>query len=532
MEKCGRTPAPVESATNAASVGSQAARIRHFGSACFRRCIGQRSPGAAPGQHIASAVTHSAANWHVSQATAIDRSTATERMNPVILLNLVSLTPAVNAPWAVSAQTSRLRTICRTPRGSVLAFWQEVLRTLILLLALVFASDAAVRAQDPDPPSSDHQHQHDAGTTGVSWSWSTDANVFYGYNHQQRRKAFTQFSAWESQNWFMLMGGRQLGAGHLTLHTMVSLEPFTMDPLGSPQLYQTGESYNLTPLVNYQHPHDLIMGLGATYRIERPRIAYLFGAHLVGSPAIGPIAFMHRESARSNPQVPLAHHALDSTHITPGVLTAGVEIGGFIVEGSAFRGEEPDENRRNLERPRLNSWSSRISWRRGPWQAQVSGGLLHEPEWFEPYNQTRLTASIGFNGDVLSRRLDTTLAWGREIAYNGFNDRADSYLLEWDLHATDKTSLYGRAEDVRKQIFGLGFHPKGLNHPHFYSDIDAVTVGVIRDVVFDRWGRFGLGVDVTGYRTSKELALYYATSRSYHVFLRWRPNRTSMDHVH
>jgi len=414
-----------------------------------------------------------------------------------------------------------------------------MLRALVLSLALVCAFDASARAQDPDQPPADPAsgagqtgHQHDVGAAGTAWSWGADANVFYGYNHQQRRKAFTQFSAWESQNWFMLMGGRQLGAGHLTLQTMVSLEPFTMDPLGSPQLYQTGESYNLTPLVNYQHPHDLVMGLGATYRIERPRIAYIFGAHLVGAPALGPTTFMHRESARDNPQVPLSHHALDSTHSTPGVLTAGVEIGAFTVEGSTFRGEEPDENRKNIERPRLNSWSSRIGWRHGPWQAQVSGGLIHEPEWFEPYDQTRLTASIGFDGDVKSRRLDATLAWGKLIEYNGFNDKADSYLLEWDLHATGTLALYGRTEVVRKEIFGLGLHPKGFNHRHFYSDIDALTVGIIRDVDFDRWGRFGLGADVTAYRTSPELAEYYATSHSYHVFLRWRPSRTSMDHVH
>jgi hypothetical protein len=133
---------------------------------------------------------------------------------------------------------------------------------------------------------------------------------------------------------------------------------------------------------------------------------------------------------------------------------------------------------------------------------------------------------------VRSRRLDTTLAWGKQIEYNGFNNRADSYLLEWDLHATGTMSLYGRAEVVRKEIFGLGLHPKGFNHPHFYSDIDALTVGVVRDVVFDRWGRFGLGADATAYRTSPELSDYYATSHSYHVFLRWRPNRTSVDHVH
>jgi hypothetical protein len=249
--------------------------------------------------------------------------------------------------------------------------------------------------------------------------------------------------------------------------------------------------------VNYQHPHDLIMELGATYRIERPRLAYMFTADLVGSPALGPPVFVHRASARDNPQVPLNHHSLDSTHISAGVLTAGVAVGQFTFEASTFNGVEPDENRVEIEPPRLNSWSSRIGWRRGAWQAQFSGGHLHEPEWFEPYDETRLTASIAFGGDIRSRRLDAMLAWGRNLEYNGYNDRADGYTLEWDLRATRTTSLYGRAELVKKQLFGLGFHPKGFNHPHLYSKIDALTIGYLRDLIMSRAGRFGVGGDVT-----------------------------------
>ena len=45
---------------------------------------------------------------------------------------------------------------------------------------------------------------------------------------------------------------------------MLSLEAFTMEGQGSPQLFQTGESYNRNPLVNYQHPHDFLMGLEET----------------------------------------------------------------------------------------------------------------------------------------------------------------------------------------------------------------------------------------------------------------------------
>jgi hypothetical protein len=274
------------------------------------------------------------------------------------------------------------------------------------------------------------------------------------------------------------------------------------------------------------------MGLGGTYRIERPRITYLFGGWLVGSPALGPTAFMHRDSARDNPQAPLAHHSLDSTHITPGVLTAAVSTGPLTVEASAFRGEEPDEDRLNIERPRLNSFSARIGWRGGPWEAQFSGGRLHDPEWFEPYMTTRFTASIGFNGTIGARPLAATAAWGQNRENNGFDNTDDSYLLEWDLGVTRQTILYGRAEQVTKQVIGLGFHPKGFAHPHFYSHIGALTLGAVRDLPGVRANRFGVGADLTVYRMSPEITDLYDGSYSYHVFLRWRPILTSTRHVH
>ncbi len=395
-----------------------------------------------------------------------------------------------------------------------------------IVAVLLLTSAIQARSQDPDPSP---------------WTWSTDANVFIGYNYQQR--LFADFSAWESQNWIMVDGSRWAGPGRLTVDAMLSLEPLTVGHLvyaggqrldvgGSPQLFQTGESYQQTPLVNIQHPHDFVMGLGVRYHLQRERLAYSFTAALVGSPALGPTAFMHRESARDNPEVPLAHHSLDSTHITPGVVTAGIEADGFTVEASTFRGEEPDENRWNIERPRLDSWSARVGYQRGAWQAQVSGGHLHEPEWFEPYDETRLTASVSFDGALAGRPLAATAAWGRNIEYNGFNDRADQYLTEWDFRARPMDTVYGRFEFGKKQIFGLGYHPKGFNHPHAYSKIGALTVGYVRDVVVDRHGRFGVGADVTGYRSSADLTSYYDGSHSFNVFLRWRPNRSSMGHVH
>ena len=224
------------------------------------------------------------------------------------------------------------------------------------------------------------------------------------------------------------------------------------------------------------------MALGATYRVERPRVRYVFGADLVGSPTLGPTPFMHRESARNNPQVPIGHHSLDSTHITTGVLRFGVETGPMSFETSAFRGAEPDENRLNVERPALDSWAVRVGWHRGPWQAQMSGGRLHEPEWFEPYNVTRLTASIGFNGAIASRPWPPRSRGDRTASSTATTTPTTAICSSGTFAPRGATSVYGRAEKSAKQIFGLGFHPKGFTHPHFYSHVNALTLGAVRDL--------------------------------------------------
>jgi hypothetical protein len=400
-----------------------------------------------------------------------------------------------------------------------------MLRASLCLVLVLCACASPARAQD---------------AVASPWTWTTDGNVFVGFNYQQRQ--FANFSAWESQNWWMGAGERRLGAGRLTVEGMLSLEPLTIGRLvyagganlpagGSPQLFQTGESYQGAPIVNYQHPHDLVMGLGATYRIAASRATYIIGADLVGSATLGPTPFMHRDSARDNPQAPLTHHFLDSTHQTPGVVRVGVEAGGFTFETSAFRGAEPDENRWNIERPALDSYAGRVVWRSGPWNAQFSGGHLHVPEWFEPYDQTRWTASIGFDGAVAERLLAVTLAWGENREFTPYRGVADAYLLEADFRASERTTFYGRAEKARKEILGLGFHPRGFGHPHVFSDIDAVTLGAVRDLPIPMSGRFGIGGDITLYGMSPDMASYYAGSRSYHAFLRWRPG-VQAEHVH
>jgi hypothetical protein len=362
------------------------------------------------------------------------------------------------------------------------------------------------------------EHQHDMPMdAGESWTWSWSANVFAGWNDQLRK--FRDFATIESQNWFMGGGEHPFRGGRLRLHTMLSAEPFTIQPLGSPEVFQTGETYHQAPLIDYQHPHDLVMDLGGTWVRPLPSGRAFFEAAVVGAPAIGPTPFMHRASAEENPTVPLSHHQLDATHITHGVLTAGLEQRGLTLEGSWFRGAEPDENRKDIEMGKLDSYSGRLSWKRSGWDAQVSAAHLKTPEYVEQFSDViRWTASIGYT--EASGRLAATLAWGENREVHG---NLDGYLLEavWRPHA--RHSWYARTELTTKDILSPGGrHPKGFVHFHPLSRVGALTVGHVFDLGQTRAGRFGLGGDVTGYYVAPALRENYGSPFSFHVFLHYR----------
>ena len=233
-----------------------------------------------------------------------------------------------------------------------------------------------------DAPAQDEHAGHVAPSPATAasiptWQWIVDSNAFVGFNYQRRK--FRDFSAWESQNWAMATGRRTAGRRSIVVSSMLSLEALTLRDIGSPQVFQTGETFRRAPLIDYQHPHDLFMGLGAEYRHTLSRVTLSGALDVVGSPSLGPITFMHRPSASENPQAPLSHHYMDSTHITPGVVRVGIAAGGWRAEASQFRGREPDENRLDIDLGALDSTAVRLSWTQGPWSAQVSGAQLTQP---------------------------------------------------------------------------------------------------------------------------------------------------------
>ncbi len=140
--------------------------------------------------------------------------------------------------------------------------------------------------------------------------------------------------------------------------SMLTLEPFSLDDIGSPQAFQTGETYNNAPIIDYQHPHDLVMELGADLTRAAGRATVGLSAALVGPPPIGPVPFMHRPSATENPQAPLGHHYLDSTHVSHGVVTGSVRAAGSASRPASSAGREPDERRTDLDLGPLDSYAA------------------------------------------------------------------------------------------------------------------------------------------------------------------------------
>ena len=247
------------------------------------------------------------------------------------------------------------------------------------------------------------------------------------------------------QSMAMLMAEKPFDWGRLQLKSMVSAEPL-MSNRGYPNLFATGETADGEPLVDRQHPHDLVMELAGRLdvNVAEGTTAFLYGGP-VGEPALGPAAFMHRASARLNPEAPIAHHWFDSTHITYGVVTAGVASRLWQIEASAFRGEEPDEDRWDIETPRLDSWSVRATLTPSPnWAMQLSHSRLEEPEALHPgEDERRTTASVHYNS---GHGLAATAAFSAKDRVPGATLTAWLFEANWDL--AEHHTLFGRFENV------------------------------------------------------------------------------------
>lgn len=357
-------------------------------------------------------------------------------------------------------------------------------------------------------------------TTWGPWDVTLHGTVFFQMDHQSGARGANQLG---SVNWGMLMLTRTLAGGWLQLRSMTSLEAATLARGGYPLLLQTGETYQGAPLHDRQHPHDFFMELAALY--QRPlthSLGILFYAAPAGEPASGPVAFMHRPSAQNDPFAPITHHWQDATHITFGVITAGLFTRAWKVEASAFNGREPDENRWDFDFRRLDSYAGRVTLNPGePWSLSASYAYLRSAEALRPaVSMHRATAAA-----LYGRSLGTTGQMAAALvvgANREFGARTQtSVLLESNVE-WGRNALFTRAEYVPKTAEELALAGPP---PDTRYDVTALALGYVRDVITTGAVRGGAGVRVSLNLLPPSLAGAYGgrAPAGFAVFFRWRP---------
>ena len=308
------------------------------------------------------------------------------------------------------------------------------------------------------------------------------------YDHQSGRRGDNKLFA---PGMLMGMARRPIGNGTLQLKAMVSPDPL-MGKSGYPLLLASGETADgETRLIDRQHPHDFFIELSASLsqNIGPHSSVFLYGG-LPGEPGFGPPAFMHREAIMDSPEAPISHHWLDSTHISFGVLTAGVVLDRVKLEVSRFNGREPDQRRWNIETGALDSTAIRLSWNpTDNLSLQGSWGHFEDPEQLEPgVDQKRWSASALYARDIAPDwKFAGTLAWGRKtIDHHGDALKDDAYVTEAALKHRQWT-IFGRGEMTEnRELLDAVEHGPAFK-------VGKVSLGAVRDFRIAEHLSFGVG---------------------------------------
>ena len=187
-----------------------------------------------------------------------------------------------------------------------------------------------------------------------------------------------------------------------------------------------------------------------------------------------------------SPEAPISHHWLDSTHISFGVLTAGLVMDRVKVEVSRFNAREPDQHRWNIETGPLDSTAIRLSWNPTAELAlQGSWGHFMDPEQLEPgVNQRRWSASLLYARDLAPGwKLAGTLAWGRKTVDHHDDD---AFVAEASIKHAGWT-VFGRGEITEnRELLDTEEHGPAYR-------VGKASLGAVRDFRIAPNISFGVG---------------------------------------
>ena len=370
------------------------------------------------------------------------------------------------------------------------------------------------------------------------WQLMVHGAAFGQYDHQNGFRGDTQLGLID---WEMLMAARALGGGTLRLNTMTSLERLVLGPRGYPELLQSGATYRNARLINRQHPHELLMELGAIYDHSiTSNLATSLYVAAVGEPALGPVAYMHRPSAAADPFAPIGHHWQDGSHESSGVVTAGIYSRAIKLEGSMFNGREKQSGDYvpDYAGASLDSYAGRLTVLPSD-RVSVSawGGYIFDHDPLDPaigmqrYGASVLTSMPRTGGGAWSN----AVIWGLNIHHHGarshdhdatgpirYSHPTSSVLIESTLDVSDRVALYGRLEQVQKTADDLGFIGGDLMQ---LFTVRNVSLGATREL--HAFGDASVGVGARGTITMVppllKLNFQTRTPAGFSLFVRVRP---------
>jgi hypothetical protein len=370
------------------------------------------------------------------------------------------------------------------------------------------------------------------------WLLMVHGAAFGQYDRQNGFRGDRQFGL---VDWEMLMAARSFGGGTLRLNTMTSLERLVDGPRGYPELLQSGATYHGARLTNRQHPHELVMELGAIYDHSiTSNLATSLYVAAVGEPALGPVAYMHRPSAAVDPFAPIGHHWQDGSHESSGVVTGGVYSRVVKLEGSVFNGREGESGDLgpHYTGGSLDSYSGRVTvLPTNGVSLSAWGGYIFDHDPLDPglgmqrYGASVLTSTPRAGGGAWSN----AVIWGLNIHHHGDREHihdanesvklshpSSSVLVESTLDVSDRLALYGRVEQVQKSGDDIGF--LGSDFMQLFTVRD-LSLGATREL--HAFGEASVGVGARGTITllpqTLRLTFQTRTPTGFALFVRIRP---------
>ena len=275
--------------------------------------------------------------------------------------------------------------------------------------------------------------------------------------------------------WMLTYGNDLTTSNHFSIDIMGSPEQLTVGEKGTPQLLQTDHIDNM-------HAHDTIMAFEVRDALaistdNKQQLTFMFAPR--GEAAIGPVPFMHRESAEGNPDAPLGHSLQDGFHDASTVLGVEYRIERTTAEFTAFSGQSITQPF-PLHRP--DSYAVRLNQdiddhvRVGASYADV---LLPDDIGGTEHNQF-IAAWLTTTHKIHDDTLKSSFILGSTRAGHGAFLNS---LMEEAVYQRGRNNFYGRAEALQITPAQLELlTPSGVGNAKW---VEALTVGYER-ALFDK----------------------------------------------